>query len=361
MLPDVMTLSQPRVDLWRRSATRIAIAGGPNSRLADATMQALQAANVEIVQRPLREPDGRVAAEVADSDVLITGGAVIDTDVVRQLGRVRFILRPYVGYDDIDVDAATAEGILFANIPDTFVEEVANQTMALLLGVNRKVLQMDRYVRDGTWSAGGRAREAARPIRRLSELTLGLVGFGNIARLVLERAKPFGFRFLAADPYVTADAAAALGVELVEVDELLRQSDIVSLHVFLNKETRGMIDARRLALMKPSAYIINTSRGPVINEKALIEALQNGRLAGAGLDVFEIEPVEANNPLLKMDNVLLAPHIASYSEEGDARHQQRVAEIALQVVQGGLPERKVVVNKNLYDQYAANLEPAAAR
>ncbi|HET6317950.1 MAG TPA: NAD(P)-dependent oxidoreductase, partial [Chloroflexota bacterium] len=195
---------------------------------------------------------------------------------------------------------------------------------------------------------------------RLSSLTLGLVGFGNIARLVLDRARPFGFQFLASDPYVSAEDAAALGVRLVSLDELLAQSDIVSLHVFLNAETRGLVDARRLATMKRGAYLVNTSRGPVVNEPDLVEALRSGHLGGAGLDVFEHEPIAAESPLLSMPNVILAPHLASYSEEGDAAHQVRTAEIALQVVSGNLPERKVVVNKGLYDQLQAQLETAPA-
>lgn len=357
-----MTDLQPRIDLWRSPATRVAVAGGRTSRLAEATERELRSApQLELIQRPLLEPDGSVAREVAQADVLISGGAKLDDTVFSQLERVRFVLRPYVGYDDIDVDAATRHGILFANVPDTFIEEVANQTLAFILATNRKVMAMDAFVREGKWSAGERAREVARPIRRLSALTLGLVGFGNIARLVLERAKPFGFRFLAADPFVSADAAAALGVELVSLEELMRQSDIVSVHVFLNAETRGLINAARLALMKPTAYLVNTSRGPVIDEAALIAALRAGAIAGAGLDVFEIEPIAADNPLLSMPNVILSPHIASYSEEGDARHQVRIAEIALQVVNGGMPERKVVVNKALYDQVAAELGAVAAR
>ncbi|MBV9169373.1 MAG: C-terminal binding protein [Chloroflexi bacterium] len=357
-----MTDLKPRIDLWRTPATRVAVAGGRNSRLAEETERELRSARqVELIQRPLLEADGTVAREVAESDVLISGGAKLDDAVFNQLKRVRFVLRPYVGYDDIDVDAATRHGILFANVPDTFIEEVANQTMAFVLATNRKVRDMDVYVREGKWSAGGRARDAARPIQRVSALTLGFVGFGNIARLVLERARPFGFRFLAADPYVSADAAAAVGVELVSLEELMRQSDIVSVHVFLNAETRGLINAERLRLMKSTAYLVNTSRGPVIDEAALIETLRARRIAGAALDVFEIEPVAADNPLLNMDNVLLSPHIASYSEEGDARHQIRIAEIALGVVNGGMPERKVVVNKGLYDELAAQLEPARAR
>jgi D-3-phosphoglycerate dehydrogenase len=355
-----MTDLTSRVSLWRESVTRVAVAGGPTSSLSPATKNALSGAPIELIQRPLREPDGSVASEVAQADVLITGGAKLDADTFGKLGRVRFVLRPYVGYDDIDVDGATQHGILFANVPDTFIEEVANHTLALILAANRALIPMDQFMRTGRWSAGERARGPHLPIRRPSYLTLGLVGFGNIGRLVADRARPFGFKMLAADPYVQPDVAAAMGVTMVELDELMAQSDIVSLHVFLNAATRGLIDARRLRLMKKDAYLVNTSRGPVVDEAALIEALRSGQLAGAGLDVFEQEPVAADNPLLKMDNVLLTPHIASYSIEGDALHQQRIADIVLHVVNGNLPERKVVVNKDLYDQIAERLTPARA-
>jgi D-3-phosphoglycerate dehydrogenase len=249
---------------------------------------------------------------------------------------------------------------VFANVPDAFIEEVANHTLALILAVNRKLLQADVFVKAGRWSAGARNREAVVPIRRTSVLTLGLVGFGNIARLVVERARPFGFNIIASDPFVSPEAAEAIGVKLLPLDDVLAQSDIVSLHVFLNAETRGLMDARRIGLMKRDAYLVNTSRGPVVDEKALAAALQAGHLAGAGLDVFEVEPMAADSPLLQMPNVLLTPHIASYSEEGDKAHQDRTAEIILQAVQGGLPERKVVVNKDLYDQLAASLEKVSA-
>ena len=297
-------------------------------------------------------------AEVADADILISGGAVIDDAVLDRLRNVRFLLRPYVGYDDIDVDAVTHHGIVFANVPDAFIEEVANHAVALILAGNRKLLETDAFVKAGRWSAGEPGRTASRPIRRLSSLTLGLVGFGNIARLVVERARPFGFRMLTSDPFISEEVASAMGVHMVPLDELLAESDIISLHVFLNPDTRHMIDARRLALMKRDAYLVNTSRGPVIDEQALVETLQAGRLAGVGLDVFEVEPVPADSPLLRMPNVILTSHIASYSEEGDVAHQQRTVDILMQAVNGGLPERKVVVNKDLYDRLAAGLEAA---
>jgi len=354
-MPDLQT----RPELWRQPATRIAAAGGPNWRISKGVLDALADAPVEIIQQPLRTADGSVAPAVADADILVSGSTIVDDAVLSQLRNVRFLVRPYVGYDDIDVDAVTRHGIVFANVPDAFIEEVANHTLALILAVNRKLLQADAFVKAGRWSAGARNREGVEPILRTSVLTLGLVGFGNIARLVVDRARAFGFNFIAYDPFVTAEAAAAVGVRLVSIEELMAQSDIVSVHVFLNAATRGMIDGRLLGLMKPSAFLINTSRGPVVNEPALCEALQAGRLAGAGLDVFEVEPMAADSPLLKMPNVLLTPHIASYSVEGDIAHHLRTAEIIRQVVDGGLPERKVVVNKDLYDQLAASLQKAA--
>jgi D-3-phosphoglycerate dehydrogenase / 2-oxoglutarate reductase len=314
------------------------------------TVAALVKAGFTPSQVPVFDNGGGVSSTLGQADVVVSGGTPLDERVFTALERTRLVLRPYVGYDDIDVDAATPHGILVANIPDTFVEEVANQTLAFLLALNRKVTEMDRYMRSGAWPVDRRGRAAAKPIHRLSSITLGLVGFGTIGRLVAERVRPFGASLLAFDPYVAPEAGEPYGVRLVGLDELLRSSDVVSLHVFLSRDTRGLMSAERLALMKRDAYLINTSRGPVVDEAALIEALRAGRLAGAALDVFEQEPLPADSPLLGMDNVILSPHVASYSEEGDAAHMLRVAQIALQVARGGLPERKVVINKALYDE-----------
>jgi D-3-phosphoglycerate dehydrogenase / 2-oxoglutarate reductase len=346
---------QIRPDLWQQPPSRVAAAGGSGWRLAPFVRDSLAATRATLQELPLRSADGSVSADVAQADVLITGAAVLDEAAVAQLGSVRFVLRPYVGYDDIDVDALTRHGILFANVPDAFIEEVANHTLALILACNRKLLPTDAFVKSGAWSTGARNRQASVPIRRPSVLTLGLVGFGNIARLVVPRAQPFGFRILANDPYVAPDVIRSMGVEPVQLEELLAQSDIVSLHVFLNAETRHLMNAQRLALMKRDAILINTSRGPVVDEPALISALQAGTIAGAGLDVFETEPIPADSPLLGMPNVVLTSHVASYSIEGDAAHSQRTYDILSRVVNGDLPERKVVVNKGLYDALAAEL------
>ncbi len=342
---------------WRIPG-RIAFVNAPRIDPDDITHRLLLDAGLELVATPLLDGDGRVTALAADADVVV-GGQRLGRDIFAQLRRCRLLLRPYVGYDDIDIAAATAEGILVANVPDAFIEEVANHTMALILAANRKLLPADRYVRSGEWAARRGRPDWLRPIHRLSVLTLGFVGFGNIARLVAERARPFGFRMLAYDPYVPGEAGEPYGVQLVPIEQVLREADIVTVHTFLSPETRHLLNAERLALMKPGAYLINPSRGPVVDEQALVEALASGRLAGAALDVMEIEPLPAESPLCQMANVLLTPHIAAYSEEGQRRARERVAEIARPVALGKLPERKVVVNKELYDQIVALLGETA--
>ena len=248
--------------------------------------------------------------------------------------------------------------MLVANVPDTFVIEVADHAMALILGVIRRTRQMDNLVRSGEWARGAKARRLAHPMRRLSTMTLGLLGFGTIARMVAERAKPFGFTIIAHDPFIPAEVAENMGVKLVSIEELFQQSDVVSVHTFLNKDTRGLVSARLLGMMKPDAYIVNTARGPIIDEAALIKVLQEGKIAGAGLDVMEVEPLPADSPLNSLDNVILAPHLASFSDEGVHLHQLRVAKIILDVYNGKMPERKIVINKALYDELVAQPELA---
>jgi D-3-phosphoglycerate dehydrogenase len=336
---------------------RIVVAGGAASVLGSETKAAIADAGLELVMATLRDPSGNVTPEAAEAEVIISGGTPLDAAVFNALEGARFLLRPYVGYDDIDVDAATARGILVANVPDTFIQEVADHALALRLAANRKLFAMDRFVRDGRWFRGEVAREVAHPMRRLSTMTLGLLGFGNIARLVAARALPFGLRIIAHDPYVPADAATGTGVTMVSREELLRESDILSLHVLLNKETRGMVDASWFAQMKPTAILVNTCRGPVVKEADLIAALEAGRLAGAALDVMEKEPLDPASPLNRMENVVLAPHLASFSDEGGVLHRHRVGQLAAQGARG-LPERKVIINKALYDQIV--LLPAIA-
>src|SRR5438067_333375 len=200
------------LERWRQGwqgTGRVVVTG--RFGVGDETRAVLEEAGLDIVLTQLRDEQGALAEAAVDAEVLISGGAPMDADVFAGLKRARFVLRPYVGYDDIDVDAATEHGILVANVPDTFVQEVAEHTMALLLAASRRLPQMDRFVRDGRWAAGEQARVVARPIRRLSTTTLGLVGFGNIGRLVAQRAAPFGFHMLAYDPYVPPETCTEYG------------------------------------------------------------------------------------------------------------------------------------------------------
>lgn len=339
-------------ETWRVPGI-VALANVPSVHPDDLTHRPMLEAGVTLLPVPIRNEHGKVTPEVAHADVVMSGGVALDDDFFSQLTTTRLLLRPYVGYDDIDADAATRHGVLVANVPDAFIEEVANHAMALILATNRQLLPFDRYVRKGEWRERGGRRRNPVTVRRPSVLTLGLVGFGNIARLVTDRARAFGFRIVASDPFVDPAAARNLGVELVPLETLLAESDVVSVHVFLSPQTRHLLNRERLALMKPSAWLINTSRGPVVDEAALIDALRDGKLAGAGLDVFEIEPLPTDSPLMTLDNVILTPHVASYSEEGMRAHRVRTAEIALQVALGKLPQRHVVVNKALFDRLAA--------
>jgi D-3-phosphoglycerate dehydrogenase / 2-oxoglutarate reductase len=292
------------LERWRTgwAGTRRVLVASARPVVWPETRRVLEDRGIAIDAAPLRDGHGALSADAAAAEVLISGGLPLDAGVFAELRRARFVLRPYMGYDDIDVEAATRHGILVGNVPDTFIEEVANHALALILAANRRLRRMDRFVRDGRWKAGEDPWVAAHPVARLSLLTLGLVGFGNIGRLVAERARPFGFR---------------------------------------------------LGWMKPTAMLVNTSRGAVVDEAALAGALRAGRLAGAALDVFETEPLDPRSPLTELDDLILAPHLASYSVEGVALHRGRVGQLTLEAASGGLPERKVILNKDLYDRVAA--------
>lgn len=318
----------------------------------DPTHAALLAGGIELLMAPFKEEAGTVTADVAAADVVISGGVPLGAAEFRQLPKTRLLLRPYVGYDDIDTDAAAAEGILVANVPDAFSEEVANHAACLILAANQQLLISDRYVRSGEWERRRGRPDWNPPIHRLSVQTLGIVGFGTIARMVAQRVAPFGYRLLAFDPYLAQDVADPYGVTLVPLEQLLAESDAVTVHTFLAASTRHLLNAERLGQMKRGAYLVNTARGPVVDEAALVAALRSGHLAGAALDVMEVEPLQTSSPLMAMENVILTPHMSSSSVEGGQALRRRIAEIAGDVALGHLPERHVVVNKSLYDQIA---------
>ena len=312
--------------------------------------QSLHDLDPNLVAVSLVDENGKVAEELTKVDVLVSGGQVLNGPIYDQLS-CRMILRPYVGYNDINVPEATERGILVCNVPDAYSEEVAMQAIAFLMGANRQLFAFDRETREGRW----REQMGREPliIHNSRAQTVGVVGFGRIGRIAGTRAKALGFRVIATDPYVDERVGAELGIPLVSLDEVLEESDYLLIHAFLWGETHHIIDAKRLAQMKRGAWLINTARGPIVDEAALIDALRSGHLAGAGLDVMEIEPIEMDNPLLTMPNVMLSPHMAVYSEEGQQRAAKRAAGIARAALSGRLPDRVPAIEKGLYDALVA--------
>jgi D-3-phosphoglycerate dehydrogenase / 2-oxoglutarate reductase len=262
----------------------------------------------------------------------------ISEGVIGALNGCRAIVTYSVGFDHIDLGAAKERGIGVSNTPDWCVDEVANHVMTLLLAANKKLALNDRTLRAGRWD-----HRALRPLHRITGQTLGLVGVGRIGAAVAARARPFGLRTVAYDPFVSAERVASLGAEpLDSLDALLEASDYVSLHVPLTPATRHLIGAEQLARMRPGAYIINAARGPVVDERALVEALRAGWIAGAALDVYEHEPLASDSPLLALDNVTLTPHCASYSEEGYVERRQKAAEEIVRYLSGRPPRTPLI-------------------
>ena len=278
-----------------------------------------------------------VVAFAREADACIVQYAPMTRWVLGQMPRCRVVARYGIGVDNVDVAAATDEGIWVTNVPGFCRLELAEHTLAMILGFARRLNRLDRSVHRGEWETIG----VMRPTRRLAELTLGLIGFGQVGREVAARARAFGLRVIATAPRTDAATMAAHRVEKVTLEELLRASDFVSLHLPLTPESRHLLDAERLALLKPSAYLINTSRGAIVDEAALIAALQAGRLAGAGLDVLEREPPAPDSPLLTMENVVITPHAAYYSDDALEYLQRSVAEEVVRVLRGDRPRSPV--------------------
>src|SRR3989449_5539542 len=289
-------------------------------------MEALGALDAEIVEVTGQSEDEFIAA-ARDADALIAKGRPLTRKIIEGLQRCKVIALGSVGADTVDVAAATARGIPVTNVPDTFIEEVADHTMMLILATYHRLVVQDRLVRDGRWREG---RPMLYQYPRLMGQTLGFIAFGHVARAVAVRAKPFGLRLIAYDPFVEELMMSRYGVEPVSLPELLAQADIISMHAPSTPSAHHMLREEHFRAMKRTALFVNTGRGPTVDEPALIKALQEGWIAGAGLDVLEEEPVTPSNPLLKMDNVILTPHVASASARFDPVRLRRVGqEIAL--------------------------------
>lgn len=292
----------------------------------DDEMAPLEGIDAEIVEGPATE-DGFIAF-CQDADVIYAKGMRFSKRLIDSLpDRVRGIVLGSVGVDSVDVKAATERGLPVTNCPDTFIEEVADHAMTLLLSSFRRVIEQDRMVREGRWSEG---RPALLKIPRLMGQTLGLIAFGHVARAVAKRAKAFGLRVIAYDPFIEELVMVEHGVLPVSLEEVLSQSDFVSMHAPATPEAEGMLMEKHFRLMKPSAIFINTGRGPTVQESGLIKALSENWIAHAGLDVLEIEPPGNNNPILGMPNVTLSAHTASASARFDPARKRHVGrELAL--------------------------------
>lgn len=289
-------------------------------------MEALAPIGAEIIEAPGESAQEFIAA-ARDADALYAKGIRISRTIIDRLERCKVIALGSVGVDSVDIAAATARGIPVTNVPDTFIEEVADHAMALLLGIFRNLVVQDRMVRTGHWREG---RPALYKVPRLIGQTLGFVAFGHVARATARRARAFGLRMLAYDPFVEELAMTPYGVAPASLAEVLRESDFVSMHAPAVPEAVHMLGEEHFRQMKKSAFFINTGRGPTVDEKALIKALEQHWIAGAALDVLETEPPAPDNPLLAMENVILSAHVASASARFDPARRRRVGhEIAL--------------------------------
>lgn len=288
----------------------------------------------ELTQVDRDDQDAFLSAVSEADAVITTWGVLFDREVIRRMKRCRIIAVGAVGVDMVDLEAATEAGIPVTNTPDTFIEEVADHTMMLLLASARRLKHMQAFAESNQWRKG---RPILWKVPRLMGSTLGLLGFGNVARATARRAKPFGLRILAHDPYVADTTLTALDVEPVAFDELLARSDYLSMHTPHNEETHHLMDCDAFARMKHGAVLINTARGSVIDEAALLEALQRGTLAGAALDVLEQEPPAQTNPLLSHPDVMLTPHVAPASTRMVPECRRRAARQIALVLRGKWP------------------------
>ena len=296
----------------------------------------LAAVGASLVTTPCATEDDLLAA-CSEADGVITLDEPFTARVLGSLPRCKVIARLGIGVDRIDLTAAARAGIVVTNLPDYCVDEVSDHALGLILALSRRIVPLDAAVRAGPWDTPA----VAGPVRRLRGQTLGIVGFGRTGRLLAAKAAPLGLALVVHDPFVPEAEIRAAGAEPETLAGLLRRADIVSLHVGLTPATRHLLDAQRLALLRPHAVIVNTSRGPLIDERALADALASGRLGGAALDVLEQEPPVRDNPLLGMANVMLTSHAAHWSVESGIEQRFRAVEnVAL--VLSGRPARSPV-------------------
>jgi D-3-phosphoglycerate dehydrogenase len=286
--------------------------------------------------------EDEVIQAAGEADAIITRFAPITRRVLEAVPKCKVIARYGIGYDNVDIDAATDNNILVVNTPDFCLEEVSNHVIMLILACAKRLQLFSNYAKQGRWHEW---RQIQLPMASIYGQTLGLVGCGHIAMMVARKARCFDLEIIGYDPYIDKSLAMERGITLVNLPELLSEADFISVSTPATKETWHLIGEEQFRKMKPSAYFINTARGSVVNELALIKALQEKWIAGAGLDVFEKEPVDADNPLLNMDNVIVTPHTAFYSDAALKQVRVSVGQETARVLSGKWPQN--VVNKTV--------------
>ncbi|MCC7372862.1 MAG: C-terminal binding protein [Chloroflexi bacterium] len=291
----------------------------------------LEGIGAELVREHVKDEAGLIRA-LAGAEVILTQYAPLTARVLATLDRCKGIVRYGVGFDTVDVPAATKRGIYVCNVPDYGTDEVSDHAITLLLAIARKLIVAAEGVQRGVWSV-----EPLKPVGRLRGRALGIIGLGRIGSLTAAKAQGFGIRVIAHDPALPASAFAERNVTPVGLDELLQTADYVSIHAPLSAETRHLIGERALRLMKPSAFLINTARGGLVDADALATALRAGEIAGAALDVMETEPIARDSALLGLENCIITPHAAWYSDEAAAALQRLAGEEAARLLLGQAP------------------------
>jgi D-3-phosphoglycerate dehydrogenase len=290
---------------------------------------------VELRPRQCRS-DEEIIALAQDADAVLNCYAKITARVIENLKRCRIIARYGIGVDNVDLAAASTAKILITNVPDYCIDEVSDHALALLLALARQITTADGKVRAGAWDIVPHAG-----IRRMRGQTLGLLGFGKIARALASKVRTLGMKVLAYDPYLAPDLISGHGATAAQLDRLLLEADAISIHVPLSPETRNLLGRNELARMKPTAFLINTSRGGIVDEEALALALRENRLGGAALDVLSVEPPAADHPLRQAPNLILTPHLAFYSRESVIELQTKAAEEVARALKGEPPRSPV--------------------
>lgn len=301
----------------------------------DPSKRVLAELNAQVRLADAPTPDA-ILAVAREADGMLVTYAHITADIIAQLERCQIIARFGIGVDNVDIAAATQAGIVVTRVPDYCIDEVSDHALTLLLALARKITVANRQVQAGQWKM-----QELVPIHRLRGRTLGLVGFGRIPQALAPKAQALGLDVITFDPYISDEVAAERDVRRVTFDELLQTADYVSIHAPLTEETHAMFDADAFAQMKPDALLINTARGPLVDEQALVDALDTGHLGGAALDVVPHEPLPADSPLLGRDNVILTPHVGFYSEESLSELQTKAAEEVARVLSGRAPRYPV--------------------